>query len=189
MKSNNKTFHWSAILMSLLLLSGHRTALPPRYSCNNGEITINSVAALELITAQSNKLHGVIDTENRTFAWTVEIRSFQGFNSPLQREHFNENYMETTQFPKAKFTGKIIEQVNFEQAGTQSIRAKGILSIHGVDQERIVKSTLSNHNGKLYIQSKFTVPVADHNISIPRIVHQKIAEEIEVTVTAVLSPQ
>ena len=172
-------------LCLLLVSAGHKRAAK-RYQCVNGNVSLKSVATLELIQAKSNKLRGLIDTESQTFAWTVEITSFQGFNSPLQREHFNENYMESVRFPKASFTGKIIEKIDFEATGVQSVRAKGKLTLHGIEQERIIKSQLENRGGKLYVTSTFTVPVADHNIEIPKIVHQKIAEEIQVTVEAVL---
>ena len=179
--------HSFAILASLLLISaGHKWQAPAHYQCDNGIVALKSIAALELIAAKSNKLRGLIDTENQTFAWSVDIKSFEGFNSPLQREHFNENYMESVRFPKASFTGKIIEKIDFEAPGVQSVRAKGKLTLHGIEQERIIKSQLEFKSGKIYITSIFTVPVAEHNIEIPKIVHQKIAEEIQVTVTAVL---
>lgn len=157
------------------------------YKCENGKITLTSTAALEEIEARCNKLRGVIETENQSFAWTVEVRYFEGFNSPLQQEHFNENYLESSIYPKATFTGRIIEPVNFQQQGPQTVRAKGKLKIHGVEQERILKCQIENKGGKLFIRSTFTVPVADHNIAIPRIVHQKIAEIIQVSVEAVLT--
>ena len=69
------------------------------------------------------------------------------------------------------------------------MRAKGKLSIHGVEQERIIKSQLENKGGKLYITASFTVPIVEHDITIPKIVHQKIAEEIQVTIEAVLQKQ
>lgn len=156
------------------------------FRCENGKVSFKSDAPLEVITAKSNKLRGVIDTAKQTFAWSVEIKTFEGFNSPLQREHFNENYMETKKYPKASFSGKIIEDVDFQKNGTYSVRAKGKLNIHGVEQERIIKSQLEVSSGKLRIQSSFSVPLADHDISIPKVVYQKIAEEIAVTVDAEL---
>lgn len=181
-----------AVLLILFCLSGSSKLLEAQnqspYKCENGKIELRSDAALELIQAWTNKLKGVLDPVAQTFAWSVEIRYLEGFNSPLQREHFNENYMESTKFPTATFTGRIIEKTDFNKAGVQTIRAKGQLTIHGVAQERIIKCQLENKGGKLYINAKFSVPVADHNIAIPRIVYQKIAEEIEVTVSAVLTP-
>ena len=150
-------------------------------------VHFKSDAALEVIQAQSGKLRGALDPANQTFAWIVELKTFEGFNSVLQREHFKENYLETDKYPKAIFQGKIIEKIDFQQDGTYTIRAKGKLLIHGIEQERILKSQLEMKNGKAIIRSSFTVLLNDHNINIPRIVHQKIAEEILVTVEAVLT--
>lgn len=180
-----------AIILMLLWLSGSPFRLAAQntapFKCENGKIQLRSDAALELIQAWTNKLKGAIDPTAQTFAWSVEIRYLEGFNSPLQREHFNENYMESTKFPAATFTGKIIEKTDFSKPGVQLIRAKGQLKIHGVEQERIIKCQVENKGGKLYVNARFFVPVADHNITIPRIVYQKISEEIEVTVSAILT--
>lgn len=157
------------------------------FRCENGKVHFKSDAALEVIEARSNKLRGAIDPVQQTFAWTVELQTFEGFNSALQREHFKENYLETDEFPKAIFQGKIIEKIDFQQDGTYTLRAKGKLLIHGVEQERILKSELELKKGKAIVRSAFTVLLSDHNINIPRIVHQKIAEEIAVTVEAELT--
>lgn len=156
----------------------------PVYRCENGKITLRSEAPLEVIEAKSTRLRGAIDAANNTFAWSVEVKTFEGFNNPLQREHFNENYMESKIYPKATFTGKIIEQVDFGQDGSQTVRAKGKLTIHGVAQERIIKSQLTIKNGKATVKSAFTVQLADHSISIPKIVYQKISEEVAVSIEA-----
>ncbi len=154
--------------------------------CDNGKVNFKSDATLEIIQAKSAKLHGVIDPAKQTFAWAVELHTFEGFNSALQREHFKENYLETDEFPKAVFQGKIIEKIDFQQEGTYNVRAKGKLLIHGVEQERILNSQLLVKNGKSTVRSTFTVKLSDHNINIPRVVHQKIAEEIAITVEAEL---
>lgn len=189
MNINTKTRIVLVCAVSILLSAGKYQPQGARFQCFDGNVSLKSVATLELIEAKSQKLRGVIDTENQSFAWTVDIRSFQGFNSPLQREHFNENYMESEHFPKASFAGKIIEKIDFEQSGPQSIRAKGKFIIHGVEQERIIKCQLENKGGKLCIKSTFTVPIVEHDIAIPKIVNQKIAEEIQVNIDAVLSRQ
>src|SRR5260221_6383640 len=75
---------------------------------SDGEIKFASKAQLEMIKASSNKLHGIIDPATNKFAFLVSIPSFQGFNSELQRKHFNENYLESDKFAMAKFSGKII---------------------------------------------------------------------------------
>jgi hypothetical protein len=91
--------------------------------------------------------------------------------------------MESEKYPRVSFTGKIIEQVDYTLDGTYEVRAKGDLDIHGQKQTRIIKSKIEISEGVLTIQTDFKVPLADHNIAIPRIVNQKIATEIEVSVS------
>ena len=79
---------------------------------------------------------------------------------------------------------KIIEQIDYTMDGTYDVRAKGDLDIHGQKQIRIIKTKVEISDGVLHLVADFKVPLADHNISIPRIVNQKIATEIEVSVKA-----
>ncbi|MFN5134523.1 MAG: YceI family protein, partial [Chitinophagaceae bacterium] len=58
--------------------------------------------------------------------------------------------------------------------------------IHGVAQERIIKSDVEVRNGVMKIKSKFTVLLSDHNIPIPRVVKEKLANEIKVEIMAEL---
>ena len=158
------------------------------FSGNNGIIRFESDAPLELISASSNELKGAINLEDGSFAFTLDNGSFKGFNSPLQQEHFYENYIEVDKYPRSTFTGKIIEPIGQGQ-GEFSVRAKGILNIHGVEQERIIRSVLTLEEGKTTLQATFTLMLRDHNIEIPRVVNQKIAEEITVSVELEMLPK
>jgi YceI-like domain len=157
---------------------------PKIFTTNTGMIRFRSDAPLELINAASKELKGAVDTEKKTFAFRIRINSFEGFNSPLQKEHFNENYMESVKIPEALFSGKIIEDVDLAVPGNYNIRAKGILTIHGVARERIIKSVVEVKNGTMKIKSNFTVLLSDHNIPIPRVVKEKLANEIKVEILA-----
>ena len=97
--------------------------------------------------------------------------------------------MESEKYPKARFSGKIVEPVDITSDGAYDVRVKGELDIHGVKQTRIIKTKLSIRSGVMHIESRFIVPLADHNISIPSIVSQKIASEIEVEFRATMSLQ
>jgi polyisoprenoid-binding protein YceI len=156
------------------------------YRCSNGNVSFLSDAPLEDITAKSKELKGAIDTEGRTFLFSVEVSTFQGFNSGLQEEHFNENYLETSRYPKVTFQGKIVEDVDLAREGTYEVRAKGMLDIHGIKQERIIKGTITVHNEQLTVDANFTVLLEDHDIKIPRVVYQKISPEIEITLNAAM---
>lgn len=155
------------------------------FMLSEGAISFNSSAPLETITASTTEIKGAIDPATNKFAFSIGVSSFQGFNNPLQQDHFNENFMETNLFPVATFAGKIIEKIDFEKDGEYTVRAKGKLKIHGVKRERIIKSVIQVKEGRLLVKSVFTVLLKEHNITVPRIVHQKIAKEILVSVDVI----
>jgi len=158
-----------------------------KFTTSNGEIKFVSKAQLELIKAKSNTMQGVIDPTTNKFAFLVGMQSFKGFNSELQQKHFNENYVESEKFPTAKFSGKIIEQVDYSKDNTIEVRAKGELDIHGQKQIRIIKAKITIKGNQLMIEAHFLVPLSDHSIAIPKIVSQKIATEIEVDINLSLA--
>jgi hypothetical protein len=94
--------------------------------------------------------------------------------------------METTFFPEASYSGKIIEDVDLTKDGEYVVRAKGKLKIHGIEQERIIRSVITSKRGKISVRSDFVVLLADHNIKIPKVVDSKLAPEINVSVNALL---
>jgi len=157
------------------------------YRANAGKVSFLSAAPLEKIKANSNKLYGVIDPTKRIFNFALPISSFDGFNSPLQKEHFNENYLESQKIPKAFFKGKIIEEVDFTKEGSFNIRAKGMLNIHGVEKEYIIKAKVVSSKNKINIESNFTIVLKDFGIRIPKVVNQKIAEEIALDINIDMS--
>jgi hypothetical protein len=177
------------IYLTVILAAGFTCEAQKKFNMERGGINFASKAQLELIKASSDKVQGLIDPATYQFAFAVDVSTFKGFNSELQREHFNEKYMESEKYPKAKFSGKIIEPIDFTADNTYEVRAKGELEIHGQRQTRIIKSKIVVKNGQLNIESFFTVPLADHNISIPNIVSQKIATEIEVEFNATMKLQ
>ena len=149
---------------------------------SSGTVSFRSEAPLELIEAESDDLRGVLSVENQNFAFTLPINSFEGFNSPLQQEHFNENYMESDRYKEANFTGSIIDAIDINEYGTSDVRVKGKFKIHGVENTHIISIKLTNEADKLSADGSFDIKLEDYNISIPRIVNKKIAEIIKVDV-------
>lgn len=147
-----------------------------------GKVDFYSKAPQEEIKAISDKLHGLINLHENSFAFVVDINSFDGFNNPLQKIHFNENYMESGLYPQAKFYGKIIDQINYDIVEDEIIRVKGNFEIHGTVQERIITVRIIRKNGLLHFDSEFFISLEDFKISVPRIVHQKLSNEIKVHV-------
>lgn len=178
-------FVCSLLILMALCLAAHAQGV---YELEKGKISFHSDAPQELISASSDHVKGAVDVRNKSFAFKISMVSFMGFNSPLQREHFNENYMESSLFPDASFSGKIIEDLDFSKDGVYTVRAKGKLVIHGIAKERIIKTQVSVKSGIMHIESDFVVPLADHNIKVPRVVSEKLASDISVSIKATLKP-
>lgn len=150
----------------------------------NGNVKFVSDASLEVIKAESNKLTGIIDVTENKFAFSVKLLTFEGFNSALQKEHFNENYMETTKYPTITYTGKLLDDIPINKDGKYQVRTKGKFTIRGITKERILNHDVTVTNGQIQITSTFKILLEDYNITIPKIVHKKIAEEIQVSISA-----
>ena len=146
----------------------------------SGDVNFHSDAPQEQIRAQSTKVVGVIDTLRNTFAFQVPVKSFDGFNSDLQRQHFNENYMESNVYPQLTYTGKILAPINYQKPGIYQVKTKGSFRIHGVEGEEIIENTIEVQQNAISILSDFYIRLADYDIRIPRIVQMKIAPIIHI---------
>jgi hypothetical protein len=109
---------YTVFLLFLILSTAKSQEL---FLVSKGNVEFTSDAPLELIQAKSDQVTGLIKTSDRSFAFRAMINSFEGFNSSLQKTHFNENYMESAKYPYTVFEGKIIEEIDFNTPGTYNV--------------------------------------------------------------------
>jgi len=149
----------------------------------SGFVKFYSEAPLENIEATNNQVSSVIETSDGSFAFLVPIKGFV-FEKALMQEHFNENYMESGQYPKASFKGKIegVEQVNFKEDGEYQTTFSGTMNIHGVDRKISEKATINVKDGNASLHSDFELTPEDYDIKIPAGKRDNIAKTVEVTV-------
>ncbi|MDZ7649461.1 MAG: hypothetical protein U5K54_21180 [Cytophagales bacterium] len=72
------------------------------YITRNGQVSFLSTTPLENIEGINNEVTSIIDTNKGEIVFAVLIESFR-FEKALLEEHFNENYLESTKYPKATF--------------------------------------------------------------------------------------
>jgi len=150
-----------------------------KYFSKTGSISFYSEAALEKIEAHNTSASTVIDASTGSLEWAVLIQGFK-FDKALMQEHFNENYMESTTYPKAKFKGKIdnVSAIQFAKDGTYNVTISGQLEMHGVTKSISVPATFTVKNGALSAKSKFSVALEDYNIEVPKLVTDNISEKV-----------
>lgn len=177
------------ILIIVLIMGSFGLFGQSLFKSTSGRIHFISDAPLELIEAETESFRMLVDTSKMEFAITIPIRSFIGFNSPLQQQHFYENYMETDRFESATYSGKIIGNISLS-ADTLELTAKGKLKIHGQEKLRIIPvQAIWINDETLEIAGNFTIALQDHDIDIPRVVYQKIAENIRVDFHCILKEE
>jgi len=160
-----------------------------KYYSKTGAVHFLSEAPLEKIEASNNNAYVVFDATTGQMEWSVLIKGFK-FEKALMQQHFNENYMDSDQFPKALFKGTIVGKagINFEKDGSYNVEASGNITIHGVTKPLTAPGQMIVKNGKVNASSSFTLTVADFNIEIPKIVRDNIAKTVKVTVRSDLQP-
>lgn len=160
-----------------------------KYMTRSGHISFFSEAPLENIEAHNRQSNCIFDMETGEIASTVLMRGFQ-FEKALMQEHFNENYVESHIYPKASFRGKIIdyENVDFTEGIDNQVSVEGSMEIHGVSKDIKASGSIKMENGNLKLHAVFPVKLADHEIKIPGVVKNNIAEIVEITVEMSLEP-
>ncbi len=172
-----------SLLLLLIIAASVMEVFGQAYLTRNGKITFFSQAPLENIEAINNDVTSILDIKKGEFAFVVLVKSFN-FKKALMQEHFNENYMESTTFPKAFLKGNItdLSKVNFAGDGSYPVIVKGDLTIHGITKNIESPGTITIARGKITAVSKFKIRVQDYHIKIPSLVVNKIAETVEVSV-------
>jgi polyisoprenoid-binding protein YceI len=168
-----------ALLLSLPFL-GQAQRLFTRSANVAFDATTNS--SLEVVDAKTNTGTLVIDVPTGKVEAAVLMKSFL-FEKALMQEHFNENYVESTKYPKAVFKGAIDDasKVDFKKDGTYKTNISGDLTMHGVTKKVTAPATFTVKGGKVSAQSDFKVLLKDYNISIPSVVSDKVAKEVKVS--------
>lgn len=173
----------------LLLLNLVLASSAQKYMTKNGYVGFFSHTALEDIKADNNQVASVLDTSTGEMVLQVLIKSFH-FERALMEEHFNENYMESDKFPKSVFKGKItnLSDINISKPGKYDVIVDGDLNIHDVTNKISVKGTLEVTTGGINATSKFNIVPEDYKVTIPGVVRDKIAKDLEVTVSLKYTP-
>jgi hypothetical protein len=163
-------------------------AFAQQYMTREGHVRFFSTTPIEDIEAENHQTTALL-TSDGAFAFRVPVLGFR-FEKALMEEHFNENYLESHTHPNGAFEGNIDGFTDALKDGQpHDVLAKGVLNIHGVEQQREIPSKVRWNGTGWDIESVFTVAPADHDINIPNVVRNKIAPTIEVTVEANLNPR
>ena len=139
----------------MILLAAIAIGLPVLHAqkilgTKSGKITFFSDAPLEDIEAKNSEVESKLLTSTGQVVFTLLIKGFQ-FENQLMEDHFNEDYLESSKFPKADFKGYItnFKEIDFTKDGTYAAKVSGDLTIHGVTKKVQSNGTITVTNGRI----------------------------------------
>ena len=177
------------LLILFTLIAIIQLSFAQKYFTRSGQVSFHSRALLEDIDAFNNQGTFVMDVASGKIQMAVLIKSFQ-FEKALMQEHFNQNYMESDDFPKASFSGAVVSDAltDLKKEGNyKGVKIVGDLTIRNITKPIETRADFTIKNGQVSATASFDVKVADYDISIPSIVKDKIAKQVEVRVDVNLS--
>ncbi|GCD79806.1 YceI family protein [Schleiferia thermophila] len=172
----------STIFLAIFWLGTHQIAQSQKYLTRNGYVHFKSNAEVDDdVEAVNRSVACALDIQTGEIVFNVLIKNFT-FRKALMQEHFNENYMESDKYPRATYKGRIVNlpSIDVSKNGKHKIKLEGTLTIRDIPKNRTDEAELEIKDGTFIITSAFGVACADHNIKIPKLVADKIAEVIDV---------
>jgi len=168
-----------------LILTCTLAGTAQKYFSKTAKVHFLSEAPIEKIEATNNSGYLVVDAANGQIEMSVLIKGFQ-FAKALMQEHFNENYMESSKYPKAFFKGRItnISSLALMKDGTYQADVQGDLTIHGITKSLSTQAKMIVNGGKISAKGNFDVAIADYGIEVPKVVRDNIAKQVKVSISA-----
>ncbi len=145
------------------------------FATRNGKVSFEAPSD-EDVKASNNEVTSRI-ADNGQMTFSLLIKGFK-FKMAEMQEHFNDQYLESTKFPRADFKGTIqnLADVNFSKDGTYKITVKGDLTMHGVTKNITVNGTLDIKAGKPVANAKFTALMKDFSINAGSVTDKVIVD-------------
>ncbi len=172
------------LLLFLFLFTSGSIIAQGKFITKKGTISFEaSVPSFEEVKGKNTTVTAILNTDNGEFAALALIKGFR-FKNALMEEHFNENYLESDEYPKARFKGKLI---GFDINNIQDeYTIEGALEVHGKSKNVSVKGSFDKKENTIMILSSFKTKPEEFDIKIPRIVSKKIADEVLVNLNLTL---
>ena len=168
------------ILIIALIFFSSKISSQQLYTNKGETIFDGSKESFEPIKATNNNSVSVIDTDNGNIAALIYLKDFE-FRLGLMQEHFNENYMYSSKFPKSTFEG-VIQNFNFEKLENNytNFIIEGEIEIKGVKKNITTVAKIKKTVYGIDLNTSFNIKLSDYKIKIPRLVFKKIDENVVV---------
>lgn len=179
-----KTFMIAVVLPALLAVD----VLPAEYNVDKNKgnlVKFISEAPMETITGVTDKIDGYVvwngedPLKDSELLFQVDLNGLDT-GIGLRNRHMRENYLETDQFPMARFSGKAVRFEKTADGGSYEVSVEGSMTIHGVEKAMTIDGQVKNEDGLYLATCSFQVSLSDYGIKIPKLMFMKLNEIIKI---------
>lgn len=170
-----KILYPAIVVISTLLLVPSLQA-QKTYGTRNGQIVFQSPSD-EDVKAINNEVSSRLQ-DNGTLSFSLLIKGFK-FKMAEMQDHFNTQYLQSNQYPRADFKGTVtnIASVNFAKDGNYPVQVKGDLTLHGVTRPVSANGSIQIAKGKPLAKASFSIVIKDFGVNAP-----DVTEKVTITV-------
>lgn len=156
-----------------------------KYFTKNAIIEFHSDSKVEKVEAINTTSTTVFDLASGRIEFACLINAFV-FEKALMQEHFNENYLESTKYPKATYKGTLqnLQTIDLTKKGTYRTTTSGELTMHGVTKTINAPVVFVVDDKGIHANSNFSVKCSDYGIKIPSVVQNALSNEVDIKIRA-----
>ncbi|MBK9108786.1 MAG: YceI family protein [Saprospiraceae bacterium] len=138
---------------------------------------------MEKIEGVNSTATTVLDLSTGRIEFAALVNAFV-FEKALMQEHFNENYLESTKFPKATFKGNLTDyqSLQFSKKGSYKSQVIGDLTMHGVTKSIAAPVEFVVDDKGIHALCNFAIKCSDFQIEIPSVVKNTVSNNVDIKV-------
>ncbi len=178
----------SLAVIALVIVTTAFSPIVGKLVSKSGHVNFFSHTAVEDISADNYKVVSTLTTETGDLIYSIPMQSFE-FEKSMMQKHFNSNkFLDTKQFPKAKFKGKInnLSDIDFGADGSYTANVTGDLTIHGVSNSVTSDASITVNGGEVTVEVIMDITLADFKIAFEKgKPSTNIAKKVKATVITV----
>src|SRR5687768_2673764 len=176
-------------LLFLALITFTGSLFAQKKTTTSAVVAFDATTSIDNLPKAENKtVIAALDTKNGTVQFEAAVKNF-AFTNPRIQDHFNgSNWMNSDEFPKFTFAGKItdLKKVNFKKDGSYTVNVAGDLTIKNIAKPLVTPATIIVKDGSISASSSFSIKLSDYEISGAPISAGKIDKEPKITIAAEL---
>ncbi|MCK0145368.1 YceI family protein [Arenibacter sp. F26102] len=172
-------------LLILFLFLSSITSFAQIYSTTEGNANFKAKMPFNSYMGKTDRLQGTINFETGKVAFKVPVTSIKT-DKDKRDEHMYE-LLEAKKNPDVVFTGKLIDDFDFDKKGNQSVPVKGGFTLAGTTRQITIPLDLELvSEGTIQLKASWSLLITDYGLERPSIAFIQVNDEHDLSVDALL---